>query len=61
VTHPPEVPDEAVVIAGIARERVAEMDGKRPRPGNRQYGEQQNRREMLRRRASGATTLRVEL
>ena len=44
VPHPPQVPDEAVVVAGVAREGVADMEGQRPRPRHRESSEEQKRR-----------------
>ena len=47
VTHPPQIPDEAVVVAGAARHGIAQVNRQRPRPGDRQRGEQRQRTGML--------------
>ena len=36
VAHPPQVPEKAVVVARIARDRVSEVQDQRPRPADRQ-------------------------
>src|SRR5256885_1783666 len=41
VPHPPQVPEEAVVIAGIAGNGVGKMPDERPGPNNGERREQQ--------------------
>ena len=38
--HPPQIPEEGVVVARRSRDGVARMRGQRPRPGDGQYGEE---------------------
>src|SRR6185503_9863637 len=46
VAHPPEVPEKAVVVAGVAWDRVAQMPHQRPGPGNGERGEEGQRRDV---------------
>jgi len=43
VSHPPQVPDEAEVVAWSAWYRIAQMDGERPCPADGQSGKQCDR------------------
>jgi len=46
VAHPPEIPNEAVIVAGAARKRVAEMKRERPGPRDGQRREADQRAEV---------------
>ena len=45
--HPPQVPQEAVVVARIAGHRIVEVTRQRPGPRDRQRAEQRQRSEVL--------------
>ena len=58
VAHPPEVPEEAVVVARVARHRIAEVQDQRPRPGHREQREQRQRSGVRERGNGGAGSTR---
>ena len=47
VAHPPQVPEKAVVVAGIARDRVTEVQDERPRPADGQSRKEHHRAGVL--------------